>query len=1261
MPWAPMEGETVSAIPRTLRRPCGGRRHLHVSTLARQRYGLRGELFGLRGRLLLGDLSRAHDIAEAINGVREASRYPETAVRAGEIYAAALIHELMHALIEATLERGAPALFGRTLERAAGELGAEALEASLAAFATLFPAPEVADGRPVPAYLGASTEGVSNREVVLEEALLVWLANANPALERLHELFDDAALRRSSAYERLVPLVEAELGGVDGGSPAGETLLDLLYAPQRRSPTSLEGQLEVIRERWGPLLGGRYRGLLERLLRSVDVLREERKPGAVGPGPAPVLDAAVLRAGTEIEAFSPDSDWMPRAVLVAKSAYVWMVQLERRYGREVRRLDQIPDEALAELAESGFNGLWLIGVWQRSEASRRIKHRRGQVDAVASAYALYDYAIADDLGGEAAYHDLRERAGRHGLRLASDMVPNHVGIDGRWVIEHPDWFVQLDHPPYPGYRFGDPDLSADARVGVRIEDHYWDGSDAAVVFERRDDATGERRYIYHGNDGTAMPWNDTAQLDYLKPEVREAVIQTILHVARMFPIIRFDAAMTLAKQHVQRLWYPAPGHGGAIPSRSQYGSLPEEEFERRIPVEFWREVVDRVAAEAPGTLLLAEAFWMMEGYFVRTLGMHRVYNSAFMNMLKREENADYRTTMKNVLAFDPRILERFVNFMNNPDEETAIAQFGDGDKYFGVATLMATLPGLPMFGHGQVEGLREKYGMEYRSPKLDERPDERMVARHRAAIAPLLHRRASFAGVRDFRLFDLQADGGGVNEDVFAYANRGPGGASLVLYNNRYARASGRVSHSVPHADGSGGTRSDTLADALGLRGGVDDFVVLRDPVRDHERLLPSAELCAHGLHVVLDGFEVEVYVDVRELRDDDGSLDALARRLGGAPVPDVEAARRDLRLEPVHGAFLTLLRAAAAGDRQRITRAATTFVEAVRRDGAAELRPAGRVDEGGAAEPASDAKPAVGEAASARVDAGPTSDAGAIGAIVASLGLGRPGAAPPPGPEAGPEAGPEVGAAQAGSAESIPAQTAPAAAPAAPSMREGEALAPLPASAAGDAPGGSSVARATEEPGLAWSLRAADALAGLEDPGEVYGSLRLRPLLERALAAGAAADAAACAALVPVLWALRAEVAAAAAPPGRRDGGPAGAAEGLLRALSEAPAARELLRVHRYEGVWWFDRGRYRLLRDALIGAVAVATAPDAAARDAAERLARVLDAAEVRSGYRLERLREARADATERAAGDDDGDAEESEGPAVGETGRERGDAGG
>src|SRR3954463_10589792 len=211
---------------------------------------------------------------------------------------------------------------------------------------------------------------------------------------------------------------------------------------------------------------------------------------------------------------------------------------------------------------------------------------------------------------------------------------------------------------------------------VRLEDHYWDNSDAAVTFERRGRQTGERRYVYHGNDGTSFPWNDTAQLDFSSAEVREQVIQTILAVARRFPVIRFDAAMVLARKHVRRLWFPEPGSGGGIPSRAEYAALTDEEFLRRVPHEFWREVVDRVAAEAPGTLLLAEAFWLMEGYFVRTLGMHRVYNSAFMVMLRDERNADFRSVLRNTLEFDPEILQRWVNFLNNPDERTAVDQFG---------------------------------------------------------------------------------------------------------------------------------------------------------------------------------------------------------------------------------------------------------------------------------------------------------------------------------------------------------------------------------------------------------------------------------------------------------------------------------------------------------------------------------------------------------------------------------------------------------
>ena len=131
---------------------------------------------------------------------------------------------------------------------------------------------------------------------------------------------------------------------------------------------------------------------------------------------------------------------------------------------------------------------------------------------------------------------------------------------------------------------------------------------------------------------------------------------------------------------------------------------------------------------------------------MRTLGMHRVYNSAFMNMLKTEDNAGYRLTLRNTLEFDPGVLERFVNFMSNPDEQTAVEQFGSGEKYLGVAAMLATLPGLPMFAHGQVEGFREKYGMEFTRAFWNEEPDRGLVERHERFIFPLLRRRHSSPG-----------------------------------------------------------------------------------------------------------------------------------------------------------------------------------------------------------------------------------------------------------------------------------------------------------------------------------------------------------------------------------------------------------------------------------------------------------------------------------------------------------------------------------
>jgi ADP-glucose type glycogen/starch synthase len=516
--------------------------------------------------------------------------------------------------------------------------------------------------------------------------------------------------------------------------------------------------------------------------------------------------------------------------------------------------------------------------------------------------------VDPQLGGEAALANLEARCAQRGIRLACDVVPNHTGIDSEWVLHHPDWFIQSHEPPYPAYRYTGPNLSENPAVSLRIEDGYWDHRDAAVVFEHVDHHSGRRRYLYHGNDGTHMPWNDTAQLNFLLPEVRRAMSDLIVATARRFRLIRFDAAMTLARKHFRRLWFPPPGGSAGVPSRSAFW-MEDAAFDRAFPNEFWREVVDRISLEAPDTLLIAEAFWLMESYFVRTLGMHRVYNSAFMNMLKREENAKYRRILKDVLAFNPEILKRYVNFMNNPDEATAVEQFGMGDKYFGVAVLLATLPGLPMFGHGQVEGYREKYGMEYRRAYWQESPDEAFIAHHEGQIFPLLHRRRHFSGVDDFQMYDL-VTASGIGEDVYAYSNGPAGDRTLVVYNNGPHATHGRLHHAAPKAapgrEGEPGSAT-TLARQLGVPAAApDQFCRFRDR-RDGGEYLRPAGILHDGLTVTLGPYHYHVFHGFQIITDSDGSWAALYARIGDGPVDDLDQARFRLRYQPLWQAWQRL------------------------------------------------------------------------------------------------------------------------------------------------------------------------------------------------------------------------------------------------------------------------------------------------------------------------------------------------------------------
>lgn len=892
----------------------------HIAGRIRQKLQIEDTLFSTDGRVVFADFHAVRNLAFRLNK----SRAPQQHVYPGELNASGLLDEVYHLVLREYEKQLNPGVFRKAENLLSEKLGNEKYRRILLDFTLQFPPLDVYRGRmTATGWLRQQTGDRPNTSISLEELLMLSLANLNPATKKFRDLFDRNYLENQPALDELLALLESFFANEPPFGPDQQDVINLLKAPFLAAPDDLNAQLDFVLNRWKAFLPEDF---ILQVLKGKDLMKEDlRLEGGEGGIPTFVpqykgraaegafigksgydFTSDAARDYEEHEAFTQDTHWMPRVVLMAKNTWVWLDQLSKKYQREIKRLDQIPDEELDQLAQWNFNGLWLIGIWERSNASRRVKHIMGFTDAVSSAYSLYDYQIAHDLGGEQAYQNLNERAKARGIRLASDMVPNHTGIYSKWVIENPDYFIQSRVPPFPAYRFSGENLSEHPDIEIRIEDGYYSKTDAAVVFQRVDRRTGDVRYIYHGNDGTNMPWNDTAQLDMIKQEVREAVIQMIFEVARRFSIIRFDAAMTLAKKHFSRLWYPRPGTGGDIPSRSDY-AMTQAQFDALFPVEFWREVVDRMNETMPETLLLAEAFWFMEGYFVRTLGMHRVYNSAFMHMLKNEENEKYRDLITNTLEFEPEILKRYVNFMSNPDEETTIRQFGTGDKYFGICVLMSTLPGLPMFAHGQIEGYTEKYGMEYQRAYYNELPQQWLVEKHEKEIFPLLEKRYLFSEVEHFNFFDFMDDAGYLNENVMAYTNHKGTERALVLFNNKYEQASGRIFHSAPKLSKEGGegqTQSLSLGEALAINRDSKYFYILREHISGLEYLKSGRDIHEHGLHWHLNGFEYRIFWQFREVYDEQGIYERLHYNLAGQGVPSVEQARQELELEQVYSAF---------------------------------------------------------------------------------------------------------------------------------------------------------------------------------------------------------------------------------------------------------------------------------------------------------------------------------------------------------------------
>jgi hypothetical protein len=193
-----------------------------------------------------------------------------------------------------------------------------------------------------------------------------------------------------------------------------------------------------------------------------------------------------------------------------------------------------------------------------------------------------------------------------------------------------------------------------------------------------------------------------------------------------------------------------------------------------------------------------------------------------------------------------------------------VEQFGRGDKYYGVAMMMVTMPGLPMFGHGQIEGFAEKYGMEYRRSYWDEKVDMEMVRRHESQIFPLMRKRYVFSGAEHFALYDFITGAGFVDENVFAYSNKSGNERALILYNNAYNTTSGtiRLSTAINIADVENAILvRRNLAEALELNTSDNCYYIFRDYQSGLEYIRSASRLNTDGLFAELGGYQYHAFL----------------------------------------------------------------------------------------------------------------------------------------------------------------------------------------------------------------------------------------------------------------------------------------------------------------------------------------------------------------------------------------------------------------
>ena len=118
------------------------------------------------------------------------------------------------------------------------------------------------------------------------------------------------------------------------------------------------------------------------------------------------------------------------------------------------------------------------------------------------------------------------------------------------------------------------------------------------------------------------------------------------------------------------------------------------------------------------------------------------------------------------------------------------------------------------------------------------------------------------------------------------------------------------------------------LGEGLGLHNDHQTyFCIFRDNASGLEYIRNSGELCAKGMYVELGAYKYHVFIDFREVRDNQWNhYVQIANELNGRGVPSIEEAFKEMLLQPLQDALKEL---ANAGMLRRLIEARITQPQA--------------------------------------------------------------------------------------------------------------------------------------------------------------------------------------------------------------------------------------------------------------------------------------------------------------------------------------------